>query len=66
MFGALRAEQWLENHPETPAAMRDAVERQTRDAFYIDTPEWKRALVEQALEAGRQALAGLAAHPRSA
>jgi hypothetical protein len=66
VFGALRAEQGLENHPETPAATRDAVKRQIRDALYTDTPEWKRAIVEQALAAGRQALAGLAARPRSA
>jgi hypothetical protein len=61
VFGALRAEQWLENHPETPAATRDAIKRQMRDAFYTDTPEWKHAIVEQAMAAGRQAVAGLVA-----
>jgi hypothetical protein len=56
---ALRADQWLENHPETPSAQRDAIKRQVRDAFYTDTDEWKRRIVEQGLEAARQAVAGL-------
>jgi hypothetical protein len=59
VFGALRAEQWLENHPETLASTREAIKRQMRDAFYTDTPEWKHAIVEQGMAAGRQAVAGL-------
>jgi hypothetical protein len=59
VFEALRAEQWLENHPETPAATREAIKRQMRDAFYTDTPGWKQAIVEQGFDAGRRALAGL-------
>ena len=57
---ALRADQWLENHPEAPAAQRAALKRATRDAFYTDTPAWKRQVVAQAHEAALQALAGLA------
>ena len=57
---ALRADQWLENHPEAPAAQRAAIKRATRDAFYTDTPAWKRQVVAQAHEAALQALAGLA------
>jgi hypothetical protein len=56
---ALRAEQWLENHPETDAATRDAIKRRMRDAFYTDTDEWKQDIVEQGVEAARQAVAGL-------
>jgi hypothetical protein len=56
---ALRADQWLENHPETDAATRQAIKRQTRDAFYTDTDTWKHQVVEQADEAVRQALQGL-------
>jgi hypothetical protein len=56
---ALRADQWLENHPETPAAQRDAIKRQLRDAFYTDTDAWKQRVVEQGLQAARQAVAGL-------
>ncbi|MDO8419263.1 MAG: M14 family metallopeptidase [Rubrivivax sp.] len=57
---ALRADQWLENHPEAPAAQRDAIKRRVRDAFYTDTDAWKQRVVEQGVEAARQAVAGLA------
>ena len=56
---ALRADQWLENHPETPTERHDAIKRQVRDAFYTDTDAWKQSIVEQGIEAARQAVAGL-------
>ena len=59
MLEALRADQWIENHPQAPASQRDAIKRQTRDAFYIDTPTWKSAVLEQSFDAARGALAGL-------
>ncbi len=59
VMAALRADQWLENHPETPAEVRATIKRATRDAFYTDTPEWKHQVVAQAREAARQAVAGL-------
>ncbi len=57
---ALRADQWLENHPEASNAQHAAIKRQVRDAFYTDTDAWKQRIVEQAIEAAREALAGLA------
>jgi hypothetical protein len=60
MIGALRADQWLENHPDTPDAQRKQIKRQMRDAFYVDTDEWKRQIVEQAVDAARGAVRGLA------
>jgi len=60
VINALRADQWLENHPETDATKRQAIKRQVRDAFYTDTPEWKRRIVEQSHEAAQQAVRGLA------
>lgn len=60
VIDALRADQWLENHPEAGAAQRDAIKRRTRDAFYTDTDAWKARIVEQAREAAYQALRGLA------
>ena len=57
---ALRADQWLENHPEAPAAQHAAIKRRMLEAFYTDTDEWKRRIVEQGFEAARQAVAGLA------
>jgi hypothetical protein len=58
---ALRADQWLENHPEVEPARRAAIKQQVRDAFYTDTDEWKQRIVEQAFEAGHDALRGLSA-----
>jgi len=57
---ALRSEQWLENHPKADAATRDAIKKQMRDAFYVDTDEWKTRIVDQGFDATRAALAGLA------
>jgi len=61
VVNALRADQWLENHPETGEPLRSQIKRRMRDAFYTDTDEWKARIVQQADEAARQALAGLAA-----
>jgi Protein of unknown function (DUF2817) len=57
---ALRADQWLENHPEASDEKRRAIKQQLRDAFYTDTDGWKQRIVEQALEAAHQAVQGLA------
>lgn len=57
---ALRAEQWLENHPRTGEEQRRAIKRGLRDAFYTDTDDWKRRVVEQARDAAHDALRGLA------
>lgn len=59
VMNALRAEQWLENHPGAPAAQALAIKRQLRDAFYTDTDEWKNMIVAQAREASLQAIDGL-------
>jgi hypothetical protein len=59
MMDALRADQWLENHPEAGAGRRETIKRQTRDAFYIDRDDWKARIVAQGLEAAGQAVAGL-------
>ena len=57
---ALRADQWLENHPQASQAMRAQIKRQVRDAFYTDTDAWKARIVEQGVQAAHQAAAGLA------
>jgi Protein of unknown function (DUF2817) len=61
VIDALRADQWLENHPDAPHAQRVHIKRQLRDAFYTDTAAWKARVVEQAVEAAYQAVAGLSA-----
>jgi hypothetical protein len=57
---ALRAEQWLVNHPEAPAGQAALIKRELREAFYVDTPRWKGQIVEQAMQAMEQAVDGLA------
>jgi hypothetical protein len=60
VIDALRADQWLENHPEkTDRALRAAIKRRLRDAFYTDTDAWKQRIVEQAFDCAHQALLGL-------
>ena len=61
MMNALRADQWAENHPDAPAEVRERIKRQTRDAFYIDTDEWKTQIAEQGLDAALGGVRGLAA-----
>ncbi|HRP29090.1 MAG TPA: DUF2817 domain-containing protein, partial [Burkholderiaceae bacterium] len=47
--------------PETSEEQRLAIKRQIRDAFYTDTDEWKRRIVEQGVEVSMQAVRGLRA-----
>ncbi len=61
VIGCLRAEQWLELHPEADAATRSAIKKRFRDAFYTDTPAWKEAIVRQGLKAAFEAARCLAA-----
>jgi hypothetical protein len=56
---ALRADQWLENHPEAPPEVRDAIKRRLRDVFYVDTDAWKAQVLAQAFDAAQGAVRGL-------
>jgi hypothetical protein len=58
---ALRARQWLVNHPDADERKRNDILRMARDAFYTDTPSWKAMVYAQARVAVFQAFAGLAA-----
>ena len=58
---ALRADQWLENHPDADDATRRAIKQQVRDAFYTDTDEWKEKIVAQGIDAAYGAVRGLSA-----
>lgn len=60
VLDALRAEQWLHAHPQAPASLAQDIRRALRDAFYVDTDDWKRQVLAQAREALDQALQGLA------
>ncbi len=59
MLGALRADQWRENHPEAPPALAAAIRRANRDAFYVDTAPWREQILAQGIEAAHQAVRGL-------
>ena len=58
---ALRADQWLENHPDASAAQRASIKAMVRAAFHDDSPEWQRKVYAQAVVAFEAALAGLSA-----
>ena len=60
VLNALRAEQWLANHPGADAAMRQAIKRQMRDAFYDERDVWKAMVYGQARASVLQAIRGLA------
>ncbi|MGE5090302.1 MAG: M14 family metallopeptidase [Candidatus Levyibacteriota bacterium] len=53
---ALRADQWLRNHPTADSATRAAIKRQLRDAFHDESGEWKAMVYAQARVAVLQAL----------
>ena len=61
VMDALRADQWLKNHPEADDATRRHIKQQNRDAFYTDTDAWKEQIVAQAVDASYGAVRGLGA-----
>ena len=59
MMQALRAEHWLNLHPEAPAALAAQIKQQMLDAFYVNTDEWKQQIITQARQSLFQAVDGL-------
>ena len=59
VFHALRAAQWLANHPAKGATMRPAIEGQMRAAFHDESDAWKGMVYGQARVAVLQALQAL-------
>jgi len=57
---ALRAEHWLNVHPEAPPELARQIKQQMLDAFYTDTEVWKGQIISQARQALFQAADGLA------
>ncbi len=62
-LAALRAEQWLHNHPGATALQRSTIKRAMRDAFYADSDDWKAMVYGQSRVACLQAIRALAAAP---
>ena len=56
---ALRAEQWLQLHPEAPQSLAAGIKRQFKAAFHTETTEWTTQVLRQAHEAIWQAADGL-------
>ena len=56
---ALRAEHWLNNHPDAPAELAKQIKAQMLAAFYTDTDLWKGQIISQARQAMFQAVDGL-------
>ncbi len=62
VLAALRAEQWLHNHPErATAAVSAHIRQQLKDAFCVDTDAWRGQVISQARQAMFQAVDGLSA-----
>ena len=59
MLQALRADHWLFQHPEANEDLARRIHQGMREAFYTDTEAWKQAVLAQAFDAARQAVAGL-------
>jgi hypothetical protein len=60
VIDALRADQWMQNHPEkVDAALRRRIRQRLRKVFYVDTDEWKAAVAAQGVLRAQQALKGL-------
>ncbi|MDB5889446.1 MAG: hypothetical protein JWP47_277 [Polaromonas sp.] len=56
---ALRAEHWLNLHPQAPPAAARQIRQQIKDAFYTDTDAWKGQVISRARQALFQAVDGL-------
>ena len=61
VLDAVRADAWLHAHGELTSPQGKAIKAQIREAFYGDADDWKGMIAGQALLAGRQAVAALAA-----
>lgn len=59
VFLALRGDRWLAQHPDVDEATRKAMKAAHRDTFYVDTDEWRGAIVAQTRVSILQALRGL-------
>ena len=60
VIDALRADQWMQNHPaKVDAAARQRIRQQLRDVFYVDNDGWRADVAAQGLQRAQQALKGL-------
>lgn len=57
---AIRADNWLHRHGTLDSAIGREIKTQIRAAFYDDAENWQALVLEQAIDAQRRALRGLA------
>ena len=61
MMQALRAEHWLNIHKDASPELASQIRQQMMDAFYVNTDDWKKQVIDQARVAMFQAVDGLSA-----
>jgi hypothetical protein len=59
VLAALRADAWLHAVPVRPTPHREAIRRQVRDAFLIDSPAWRAAVYGRCADVVLRACRGL-------
>jgi hypothetical protein len=59
VLAALRADAWLHAVPDRPTPHREAIRRQVRDAFLIDSPAWRAAVYGRCADVVLRACRGL-------
>ena len=59
VLNAIRADQWLSNHPEASPEQRAEIKAAVKDAFIVDSPEWRGMVYAQARVAVLQAVLAL-------
>jgi hypothetical protein len=59
VLDALRGDHWLALHPTAPAQTRASIKHRMREAFYVDSLEWKAMVCAQARVAALQAVKAL-------
>lgn len=59
MLHMLRADAWLKQHPEAPAAQASSIRNAVQQAFCFDDPVWQGQILGQARVAILQAVTGL-------
>ena len=64
VLAALRADAWLHAPPDRPTPHREAIRRQLRDAFQIDSSAWKAAVYGRSADVVLRACRGLAGQGR--
>jgi hypothetical protein len=60
VLDALRADNWLHKHGDLASPQGRAIKQRLRDTFFVDTPDWKQAVLDQTCEKVRAALRNLA------